>query len=269
MLLIHGGDDGVGAAHRLVSDGDGLAGLNICEAVVINYLQNFHLIQAGNRLGSFIVIYQYHPLAPWAQQMEAGQSSHYFLVFIQNRVTAIAAGKQGLLYIVQIIAEVKTYNALCVAKPHDGHCLIYEPGGLAGVQGRGDDACVSRTVLKFRGNFRLADYKTGHLSGKSGLYHFRLIAADKYTVIGEHGTVGKTLGYGYLHLAGDGIGSLGKLIYQIALQHTYQIEQRQLIHVVFIYRAQVIGGHVSGRQNAVKCAVVVQNRDCCYLAVAH
>ena len=62
MLLIHGGDDGVGAAHRLVSDGDGLAGLNICEAVVINYLQNFHLIQAGNRLGSFIVIYQYHRL---------------------------------------------------------------------------------------------------------------------------------------------------------------------------------------------------------------
>ena len=35
MLLIHGREDGVGAAHGLVADGDGHFGLNVGETVVV------------------------------------------------------------------------------------------------------------------------------------------------------------------------------------------------------------------------------------------
>lgn len=50
MFLIHTGDDGGGAAHGLVAHPDGLAGLDIRQAVVVDDLQNLRLIQAGNGL---------------------------------------------------------------------------------------------------------------------------------------------------------------------------------------------------------------------------
>ena len=45
MLLIHSGDDGIGAAHRLIADPDGLGGLDIRQTVVVDDLQNLRLIQ--------------------------------------------------------------------------------------------------------------------------------------------------------------------------------------------------------------------------------
>ena len=128
------------------------------------------------------------------EQMEAGQGAHHFLVFVQNRVAAVAAGEQGLLYIVQVVAEVEGDYALGVAQAHDGHRLVYEPGGLAGVQGGGDDAGVAGAVFQLRGYLRLADYQTGDLGLQRRLYHLRLVAADEYAVGGEHAPSEKLLG---------------------------------------------------------------------------
>ena len=91
MLLIHSGDDGIGAAHRLIADPDGLGGLDIRQTVVVDDLQNLRLIQTRDGLGSLVVIHQNHLLAPGAQQMEAGQGAHHLLVFVQNGIAAEAA----------------------------------------------------------------------------------------------------------------------------------------------------------------------------------
>ena len=50
MLLIHGGYDGVGAADGLVSHADGLPGLDIGEAVVVDDLHYLGLLQSGDGL---------------------------------------------------------------------------------------------------------------------------------------------------------------------------------------------------------------------------
>ena len=269
MLLVHGGDDGVGAAHRLISHGDWLAGLDIRQAVVVDYLQYLHLVQAGDGLGRLVVVHQNHLLAPGPEQMETGQGAHHFFVFVQNRVAAVTAGEQGLLNVVQVVAEMEGDYALGMAQAHHRHRLVYEPGGLAGVQGGGDDAGVAGAVFQLRGYLRLADYQTGDLGLQRRLYHLRLVAADEYAVGGEHGPVGKALGHGYLDLAGDGVGGLGKFVYQIPLQHADKVEEGQLVHTVFVDSAQVIGGHVTGGENAVKGAVIVEDGDGGHLPVPH
>ena len=103
-----------GAAHRFVAHGDGLAGLDIRQAVVVDYLQYLHLVQAGDGLGRLVVVHQDDLLAPGPEQMETGQGAHHFFVFVQNRVAAVTAGEQGLLNVVQVVAEMEgDYAARC------------------------------------------------------------------------------------------------------------------------------------------------------------
>ena len=269
MLLIHGGDDGVGAAHRLVAHGDGLLGLDIRQAVMVNDLQDLHLFQAGDGLGGFVVIHQNHPLSPGPQQVEAGQGAHNLLVFVQHRVAAVAAVQQGLFHVVYVIAEMEADNVLGLAQAHHRHRLIDQASGLPGVQRCGDDAGVPGNLRQLRRNIRLANDQAAHLGLQCGLDHLRLVPADQDALRAQHRPVGIAFGNGDLHLAGHGVGGLGKLIDQIALQHADQIEQRDIADLAFVHGAQVVGGHVAGGQHAVQGAVVVEDGDGGDLPVPH
>ena len=100
------GDDGGGAAHGLVAHPDGLAGLDIRQAVVVDDLQNLRLIQAGNGLGPLVVVHQHHALAPGTQQVIPGQGAHDFFVLVQHRVAAVAAFQHHLADVVDIVRQV-------------------------------------------------------------------------------------------------------------------------------------------------------------------
>ena len=103
VLLIHGGYDGVRAADRLISDGDGLAGLDIGEAVVVDYLKYLNLIQPVHGLRGLVVIHEHDALALRAQQVEARQRSHNVVVLVQNRIAAVAALQHQLAHVVEVI----------------------------------------------------------------------------------------------------------------------------------------------------------------------
>ena len=107
VFLIHGGEDGVGAAHGLVAHADGLGGLDIRQAVVVDDLQDLHLLQPGHGLGGLVVIHQHHLLPPGPQQMEAGQGARHPLLLIQDGVGPEAAFQHGLPHVVHIIVQVE------------------------------------------------------------------------------------------------------------------------------------------------------------------
>ena len=182
MLLIHGGDNGVGAAYRLIAHGNGLLGLDIRQAVMVDNLQNLHLLQTGDRLGGLIVIHQHHPLPPGTQQMEAGQGAYHLFILIQHRVAAVTAAEKSLLHIVYVIVEVEANDVLGLAQAHHRHRLINQAGGLPGVQGSGNDAGMPGNFRQLRSNVCLADNQTAHLGLQGGADHLRLVAADQKTI---------------------------------------------------------------------------------------
>ena len=115
MLLIHSGDDGIGAAHRLVADPDGLGGLDIRQTVVVDDLQNLRLVQARYGLGLLVVVHQDHLLAAGPQQMVAGQGAHHPLLLIQNGIGPEAAFQHGVLHVVDIVVQVEAHQILVLA----------------------------------------------------------------------------------------------------------------------------------------------------------
>ena len=201
--------------------------------------------------------------------MEAGQRAHNRLVFVQHRVAAVAAAEQRLFHIVYVIAEMEANNVLGLAQAHHRHSLIDQTGGLPGIQGRGDDAGVPGNLRQLRRDIRLADDQAGHMGLQGGLDHLRLIPTDQQTVRTQRRLIGIAPGNGNLHLAGDRVGGLGKLVDQMALQHADQIEQRDVADHAFIHGAQVIGGHVAGGQHTVQGAVVVEDGDGGDLPIPH
>ena len=154
MLLIHSGDDGIGAAHRLVADPDGLGGLDIRQTVVVDDLQNLRLIQTLYGLRPLIVVHQHHTLAPGAQQVIPGQRADNVLVLIQNGVGAETAFQNGVAYIVDVIVQMEAHEVMALADALDGQGVADKMHSPVGIVGRGDDAGVG-----------VMDPATGELTG--------------------------------------------------------------------------------------------------------
>ena len=127
VLLIHGGYDGVRLADRLISDGDGLAGLDIGEAVVVDYLKYLNLIQPVHGLRGLVVIHEHDALALQAQQVEARQRSHNVVVLVQNRIAAVAALQHQLAHVIKVIGQVEADDVSGLADVLDRHRLEDEP----------------------------------------------------------------------------------------------------------------------------------------------
>ena len=127
MLLIHGGDDGVGTADRLVSDDDGLFGLNIGKAVVVDDLGYLHLFQSAHGLGCLVVVNQHDALSLRAKQMEARERTDDLVVLVYYGVASVTAGEQNLLDVVNVVREVEGDQLLGRAHAHNGQRLIDKP----------------------------------------------------------------------------------------------------------------------------------------------
>ena len=156
MLLIHGGDDGVGAAHRLVAHGDGLPRLDVRQTVVVDDAQDLRLLDAGYGLGQLVVIHQHHLLAPGLQQVIPGQGADDLLLLVQNGVAAVAALQHHFPHVVYVVVQMEGDQTLRGAGAVNGRGLIDEPVDAAGVQRCGDNAGLAG-VFQPRGiHIRLA-----------------------------------------------------------------------------------------------------------------
>ena len=87
--------------------------------MVVHDLQNVRLIQAGHRLGLFIVVHQDYLLAPGTQQMESGQGSHHVLIFIQNGVSPESAFQHGIAHVIDIIVQMEGNQIVALADALD------------------------------------------------------------------------------------------------------------------------------------------------------
>ena len=260
MLLIHGGDDGIGAAHRLVAHMDGLAGLDVRQTVVVDDLQDLCLIQPGYGLGNLVVIHQHHLLATGAQQMVAGQGAHYFFVLVQHRIAAVAALEHHLSHIVDVIVQVEAHDLPPLAGAGDGNGLIDQAAHPSGRERRGNDAGPARVALQFRVDIRPAYDKTAHILIQRPLDHVRLAGTQDDVIAAGEAQILGGLGHGYHHIATDAGGNASSLVDNAALQNADQIENRQLLHPAVHQRFHTEGGNVPGGEHSIQGAVVINNR---------
>ena len=269
VFLIHTGDDGGGAAHGLVAHPDGLAGLDIRQAVVVDDLQNLRLIQARNGLGPLVVVHQHHALAPGAQQVIPGQSAHDFFVLVQHRVAAVAAFQHHLADVVDIVRQVEAHDLFIVAGPGDGTGLIDQPGHPAGLIGGGDDAGAPGVFQQVRVHLRLAQDQAADADVQGPADHIRLVAADDDVVRVAEQQVLAALGQGDDHVAGHGVDQVAAVVEQAALDDAEQVEQGHRLHPGVGDSGHAVGGDVAGGQSAVQGAVLVDNGDGGYLLFPH
>ena len=269
MLLVHGGDDGVGAAHRLVADGDGLAGLNVRQAVGVDDAQDLRLLDAGDGLSQLVVVHQHHLLAPGLQQVVAGQRAHHLLVLVQNGVAAVAALEHHLADVVDVVVQVEGDQPLGGAGPVDGRGLIDKAVDAAGIQRRGDDAGLARVFQPRRVNVRLAQDEAGDLLIQCAADHIRLAAAQHDAVRAVKQQVLAVLRQGDGHRTADGIHQVAAIAHDAALDDAKQVEQRDVVHTGIAHGVQAEGGDVAGGEHAVERAVLVDHGDGGDLLLAH
>ena len=251
VLLIHGGDNGVGAAHRLVADVDGLAGLDIRQTVVIHDGQDLRLLDARHSLGQLVMIHQHHLLASWPQQMVTGQGADHLLLLIQHGIAAVAALQHHLADVVDIIIQMEADQIAGGAGAGDGDGLIDQAVDAAGVKGSGDDAGLARVLDPLRIHIGLAQDQAGHLHVQRAADHIRLAAAQHDAVGAVEQQVLAALGQGNGHAAGQGIHQVAALAHDAALDNAEEVEHGDLLHHGVGDGVQAEGGDVTGGQHAV------------------
>lgn len=261
VFLIHFGDDGIGAAHRLVADPDGLSGLDIRQTVVVDDLQNLRLIQTLHGLRPLIVVHQHHTLAPGAQQVIPGQGANDLFVLVQHRVAAIAALQHHLPYVVNIVRQMEADDVVSVARTGDGDGLIDETGHPAGIVGTGDDAGILGVGQQLLIHLRLAEDQAAHVGFQRTADHIRLVAAQDDVVLAVPQQILAALRQGDDHIAGDGIHQITGVVEDTALDDAQEVEQRQGLHTGLTDGVHAVGGDVAGGQSPIQSAILVDHGD--------
>ena len=226
---------------------------------MVDDLHDLHLIQTVDGLGGLVVVHQHHSLAPGTQQVEAGQGAHHMVLFVQNGVAAVTAFQKHFTHIIQIITEMEGDDVFLFAYSGDGDRLIDDSGHPAGVQRGGDDAGGRLPLGPAAFDLCLADDEAVDSLIQRHLDDLRLVAADQDAVPVNGAEILKRLGQGNHYLAGDGVHIVAEFIDQLALQHTEQVEKRQLVDAAVVYGLHVEGGDVTGGEHPVQTAVLVDN----------
>ena len=268
VLLVHGGDDGIGAADGFVADADGLPGLDIGQPVVVDDLEDLHLLQPGDGLGGLVVVDQDDLLAPRFEQVEAGDGAHHLLVLIEHGIAAETALEHDLLRVVEIVAQMEGEDVAALADARHGQGLVDQPGDPPGGQGRGDDhgAVAARP---FRLDLRAAEDQAVDTAGDGLLDDLGLVAHDQDAVrIGQR-LVLVVERQGDVYLAGDAVPLQAEIVDERALQHAQQIEDRHVVHAVLVQGLQVEGGDVARREHAEQAAALVHDGHYVDRAAAH
>ena len=90
VFIVHLGDDGGGAAHRLVAEVHRAAGLQTADAVVVDDLQNLGLIEALHRLCGLVVVHQNDAALAQVDDVAAADHTAILAVCIQNGEIPVA-----------------------------------------------------------------------------------------------------------------------------------------------------------------------------------
>ena len=260
-LLEHRGNDGVGRAHRLIAEVDGMIGLHIGKAVVVNDGQNFRLFQSGHGLGGLVVVHQHNPLAPGAQQMIPGQHAGHTLVFVQNGVAGLSVLEHLLLHIVQPVVQMEALQLLGAADAADGGGLEDQTGGTVSIKGGKDDARSCGQVPQLFRQLRLTQHQAAYIHFQRPADHLRLMAAEDNGLFLVKQQILPAHGQGDGDLAGDGIGAFAGGVEHFALQHAQHIKQRHFLQIGRGNQIHIVACHIFTGKHTVQRAVLVGDRQ--------
>ena len=245
-LLEHGGDDGGAGAHGLGAHVDGVHGLHVRQAVMVDDGQNLGLVEAVHALGGLAVVHQDHLLPVGPEQVVPGQGPHHVLLAVQHRVAPIAALQGGLADGVQIVLLVEDREVAGPGDPGHGDGLDHEPGGPIGIVGGGDDhgAAPVRHVLRLE--LAPADDDGGGLGGVGGLDDRAVPAGDDDAALREG--LGHA-GHGDAHLAGEA-GHVPVVPPDLPVQAGEEVEEGHVAEQRLLHEPQVVLGDVPGGEHA-------------------
>ena len=266
-LLEHGGDDGGAGAHGLGPHIDGVHGLHVRQAVMVDDGQDLRLAQAIHALDRLAVVHQDHLLPVGPQQVIPGQGAHHLLLAVQYRVAPIAALQRGLPDHVQVVLLVEGGEITGTGDPGHGDGLDHEPGGPVGVVGGGDDDGVAPVRHVLRLELAPAEDDGGSLGAVGGLQ-------DRAVPAGDHDAV---LREGLLHaghrdaeLAGE-VGHVAVVAPDLSVQTGEQVEQGHVAQHGLLHEPKVVLGDVAGGEHAEELPFLVGDgeRRRGQIAVAH
>ena len=229
--------------------------------MVVNDGQHIRLLQAGHRLGRFVVVHQHHPLAPGLDEVVAGQGPHHPLLLVQNGVAAVAALEHHLPHVVNIVLQVEGDDLLLLGQTAHGDGLEDPAHGPEAVIGGGDDAGVLHQLPDALGQLRLTQHHAGHAEGHRLPQHVRLVAADEDRLPLAEGGQLPGLGQGQNHLTGDGVHHLLRLPQQLALQNAEDVEQGHGPEVRRLDGLHIKAGDVPGGEHPPEMPLVVGDRN--------
>ena len=228
-VLEHGGDDGIGRADRLIADINGVVGLDICQTVVVDDLQDLCLLQTGNGLGGFVVVHQYDPLSSGTQQMVTGQNAHYFFLVVQNGIAMLSELQNLLLDLVQTVFQMEAHQILGAADTAGGRGLEQQTGSTVGIVGGGDDAGGGGKLAQLLVQLCLTQHQTVYVHLQSSADHIRLVAAQNDGIRLVKQQVFPALGQRDGDLAAEQVSAFTGFVEHLALQSGQNIEQRDLV----------------------------------------
>ena len=109
---------------------------------MVDDLEDLRLLEAGDGLRRLIVVDEDDTLAPRLDEMIPRERADDLVVFVEDRVAAVAAFEYDFTHVVEIIGQVEGLKILRPADAGDLDGVVDHPGGLVGVERRGDDAGV-------------------------------------------------------------------------------------------------------------------------------
>ena len=232
-------------------------GLDISQAVVVNDLQQFRLLQTLYRLGALIMIHQNHALTAGTKQMIARQGTHNALVLIQDGICAETALQNSFPNIINIVGQMEIDQIFALADTADGMGMTDQTHCTVSVIRSGNDAGVGFHIQQLLADLGLTDHHTGDIQLQGTTDHLRLITANHNAVLlGEHQvfTTGRQRNG---DLTGDTVLHLTALIEHTTLQNGEQVVDGDILNIGIAYRFHIVICHVAGRQHTVQGAVLV------------
>ena len=139
VFIVHLGDDGGGAAHRLVAEVHRAAGLQTADAVVVDDLQNFGLVEAFHGLGGLVVVHQNDATFLQIDDVPAADHAAVFAVLVQDGEIAVAHLGHHTGNIGHRRDEGELHDVVAGHIIGDGCTLADELAHGIGILGRGHD----------------------------------------------------------------------------------------------------------------------------------
>ena len=224
----------------------GPAGLDIGQPVVVDDLDDLRLFKTRDGLRRLVMIDQHNALTARFDQMIAGERADDLVVFIEDRVTAVAAFEHDLAHVVHEIGQVERLKILRAAHARDLNGIIDHAGGLVRVEGRGDDAGVRLHLPQLLRQLGLAHDQAADLLLDGAARHFRLFADDDDGVRAFKEQVFIVLRQGDGHLAADGVGQIAGLVQDLSVQNAQEIKNRDPVDAGIGKRAHIIACDLAG-----------------------